>query len=74
MQMWTSTLGQFGMLEGDSLQWAETTESFTRNILPQFVWQVSIALLYLTWIAIWWARQTRQGQVAAPRRLRQAHG
>ena len=61
--VWTSTLGQFGVLQGNSLQWAEETESFTRNVLPQFVWQVSIALLYLTWIAIWWARQRRQGQV-----------
>jgi predicted anti-sigma-YlaC factor YlaD len=60
---WTTTLGQVGLLEGDSLQWAESTESFTRNVLPQFIWQVSIALLYLTWIAIWWARHTRQGQV-----------
>ena len=60
---WTSTLGQFGLLEGDSLQWAERTESYTRNVLPQFIWQVSIAMLYLTWIAIWWARQKRQEQV-----------
>jgi predicted anti-sigma-YlaC factor YlaD len=61
--MWASTLGQFGMLEGDSLLWAETIESLIRNILTHFVWQVSIALLYLAWIAIWWARRTRQGQV-----------
>ncbi len=61
--VWTSTLGQFGVLQGDSLLWAERTESYTRNILPQFFWQVSIALLYLAWIAIWWARHTRQGQV-----------
>lgn len=60
---WTSTLGQIGLLEGDSLQWAESTESITRNVLPQFIWQGSIALLYLAWIAIWWARQTRQGPV-----------
>ena len=60
--VWTSTLGQVGLLEGDFLGWAEATESFTRNVLPQFIWQVSIAVLYLTWIAIWWARQTRQGQ------------
>lgn len=59
---WASALGQIGLLEGDSLGWAEATESFTRNVLPQFVWQVSIAMLYLTWIAIWWARQTRRGQ------------
>ena len=59
---WTSRLEQAGVLKGDSLQRAETTESFTRNVLPQFIWQVSIAMLYLTWIAIWWARHTRQGQ------------
>lgn len=54
---WSGTLGEFGLLSGDSLQWAELTESFTRNRLPQIVWQVAIALLYLSWIAIWWARQ-----------------
>ena len=58
---WTSTLGQFGLLQGDNLQWAETTESISRNLIPQIVLQVSIALLYLTWIAIWWARRIRQG-------------
>jgi hypothetical protein len=55
-------LGQVGVLQGSNLQWAESTESFTRNVLPQFIWQVSIALMYLTWIAIWWARQTLQEQ------------
>lgn len=59
---WTSRLGQVGVLKGESLQWAETTESFTRNVLPRFIWQVSIALMYLTWIAIWWSRHTLQGQ------------
>ena len=58
---WTSMLGQFGLLQGNNLQWAETTESISRNLIPQIVWQVSIALLYLTWIAVWWARRTRQG-------------
>jgi len=56
----TSTLGQFGMLQGNSLQWAETTESFTRGLFPQIVLQVAVALLYLTWFAVWWARHTRQ--------------
>ncbi len=61
--IWISTLEQFGLLEGDGLQWAERIESYTRNVLPQFIWQVSIAMLYLTWIAIWWACQSRPGQV-----------
>jgi hypothetical protein len=56
--VWSGRLGEFGLLSGDSLQWAELTESFTRNILPQIVWQSAIALLYLSWIAIWWARHT----------------
>ena len=59
---WTSTLRQFGFMEGNSLQWIELTESYSKNVIPQFVWQVSVALLYLTWIAIWWARQTRHQQ------------
>jgi hypothetical protein len=58
--VWAARLGQFGLLEGESLRLAETAESFTRNVLPQFIWQVSIAFLYLAWIAIWWARQRRR--------------
>ena len=58
---WASRLGQVGVLRDDNLQWAERSVGFTRNILPQFIWQVSVAFLYLTWIAIWWARRTRQG-------------
>jgi len=57
---WTGTLGEFGLLSGTGLQWAELTEAFTRNRLPQIVWQASIALLYLSWIAIWWARHARR--------------
>ena len=58
--VWSGRLGEFGLLNGNSLQWAELTESFTRNRLPQIVLQVAIALLYLSWIAIWWARQKRR--------------
>lgn len=56
----TSTLGQFGMLQGNSLQWAETTETITRSWFPQIVLYVAVALLYLTWLAVWWTRHTRQ--------------
>ena len=58
---WSSTLGQFGILTGNNLQWAEITEAFTRATVPLITWQVSIALLYLSWMAIWWARHTRRG-------------
>ena len=57
---WTSTLGQFSLLEGNGLQWFRVTESYSRNVIPQFVWQVSIAVLYLAWMAVWWARRTNQ--------------
>lgn len=57
---WTATLGQFGILSGNSLDWAASTEVFTRSSLPQIIAEVSIALLYLSWIATWWARQRRQ--------------
>jgi predicted anti-sigma-YlaC factor YlaD len=57
---WTVTLGQAGMLQGNSLQWAERSESYTRNVFPQIVLQVAVAVLYLTWFAVWWARRSRQ--------------
>jgi len=57
---WSATLGQFGVLSGDGLNWAASTEAFTRTSLPQLTLQVSIALLYLSWIAIWWARRRRE--------------
>ena len=58
---WSGALRQFGLLTGNSLQWAETMESFTRVSASQIFWQIAIALLYLSWLAIWWARHTRQG-------------
>ena len=57
---WTATLGQFGILSGESLNLAAATESITRSSLAQISLQLSIALLYLGWIAIWWTRHTRQ--------------
>lgn len=58
---WSSTLGQFGVLSGNGLTWTESVEAFSRTSLSQIGLQVSIALLYLSWIAIWWARHRRQG-------------
>ena len=56
----STTIGQLGLLSGNGLNWAEATETFTRMSLPQIIMQVSIALLYLSWIAIWWTRHQRQ--------------
>ena len=58
---WSATLGQFGVLSGNTLDFAVSTESFAKTLLPQISLQISIALLYLSWIAIWWARYRRQG-------------
>ena len=59
---WSTTLGQFGVLRGNTLDFAISTETFTRTSLPQLILHNSIALLYLSWIAIWWARHRRQEQ------------
>jgi hypothetical protein len=56
---WSSALGQIGILRGNALTLAASTETFTRISLLQITLQVSIALLYLSWIAIWWARHMR---------------
>ncbi len=56
----SATLGQAGILGGNGLNWAEATETFTRMSLPHISLQISIALLYLSWIAIWWTRHTHQ--------------
>ena len=57
---WAGVLEGTGLLQGNSLTRAEMVESFVRNVLPQFVWQVSIAVLYLGWLAIWWTRHTQE--------------
>ena len=57
----STTIGQMGLLSGNGLSCAETTETFTRISLPQVILQVSIAVLYLGWLAILWVRHTRQG-------------
>lgn len=57
----SATLGQAGLLSGRSLNWAETTETITRSSFTEWSLQISIAILYLSWIAVWWARQVRRG-------------
>jgi Putative zinc-finger len=59
---WSNTLGQFGVLKGSGSNWAKVIEVFTRAALPQFILHVSVAVAYLSWLAMWRARQTHQGQ------------
>ena len=56
---WSTTLSNFGLLDGSNFQRAQMLESFTRTTAPQMIFQISIAILYLSWMAIWWARHTR---------------
>ena len=58
---YSAFIGQFGFLEQGSLEWFTASESFTRSFIWSIFWQLSIAMLYLSWFAIWWARHTRQG-------------
>jgi predicted anti-sigma-YlaC factor YlaD len=58
---YSALAGQFGLLEGGSLEWFEVSESFSKTFISSIFWQASIAILYLSWLAIWWARRTRQG-------------
>jgi predicted anti-sigma-YlaC factor YlaD len=57
---WSSVLAQIGILSGNSLDLVASTEIFTRTSLLQITLQVSVALLYLSWIAIWLTRHMRQ--------------
>jgi len=56
---YTSLLGRFGLVEPDTLQWLVPSEAFMRQLVTNMVWQVALAMLYLSWIAIWWARNNR---------------
>ena len=57
----SALIGRFGFLEAETLQWFTFSEGFTRNLITNIFWQVAIAMFYLSWLAIWWARRTRQG-------------
>jgi len=57
---YSAFIGQFGLLGAGSLEWFTASESFTRSFVASIFWQVSIAMLYLSWFAIWWARHTLQ--------------
>jgi anti-sigma factor RsiW len=57
---WSIRLARAGILSGRSLDLAISTESFTRTALPQIALQMAIALVYLSWVATWWARHRRR--------------
>ena len=49
-------LDRFGLLEQNNLQWLTVSENFTRKLVSSIFWQVAIAMLFLSWIAVLWAR------------------
>ena len=57
----SALLGRFGLFEPSTLAWLIPSESFMRHFLSQWIWQVALAMLYLSFIAIWWARNNRPG-------------
>jgi anti-sigma factor RsiW len=56
---WANTLAEYGFLSGTSLKWSEVTETFAK----QFALHVSIAVVYLGWMAIWWAGREERRQL-----------
>lgn len=57
----SALLLQTGLLGGSGVQWLRSVSAFFGSALAQVIWQVSIGLLYLAWIASWWARLGRRG-------------
>jgi predicted anti-sigma-YlaC factor YlaD len=57
---WSAALKQVGLLSGETFNWMASTEAITRTSLSEISFQISIALLYLSWLAIWWVRHWRQ--------------
>ena len=55
---WANTLAQFGLLSGTGFKWTAVTEGFAR----QFALHISIAVVYLGWIVVWWTRRKRDAQ------------
>lgn len=58
---YSDLLGQLGFFDQGNWQWLTLSESFTRTAISNVFWQVSIASLYLCWIAIWWTRHQQKG-------------
>ena len=50
-------LGRFGLLDPSILSWLVPSEAFMRQFVFNIVWQLALAMLYLSWIALWWARE-----------------
>jgi anti-sigma factor RsiW len=57
----SALLSQAGLLGGSGVALFQSAAAFFDNTLAQVIWQVSIGLLYLAWIASWWARLSRRG-------------
>lgn len=45
-----------------ALMFLDRLGALRADVLGQFIWQAAIALLYLTWLAVWWVR-SGSGQV-----------
>ena len=57
---YAALLGRMGMLANGDLQWLTISEGYARQLASTLFWQISISMLYLGWLAIWWARHAQQ--------------
>jgi anti-sigma factor RsiW len=57
----SALISQAGLLSDSGVQLLQSTAALFDSTLAQVIWQVSIGLLYLAWIATWWARFSRRG-------------
>jgi hypothetical protein len=56
-------LDSLGWFENVNFQWLVEIGGLTRRMISNLIWQISIALLYLFWLVIWWTRRKVQGAV-----------
>ncbi len=55
----SALLGQIGLIKPDVLAWLIPSEAFLRQFFSQLGWQLSFAMLYLSFMALWWAQNNR---------------
>jgi hypothetical protein len=54
-------LHQIGIVEPANIQWLTISTKFVIAFLSNIIWHLLMAVLYLSWIALWWTQHTHQG-------------
>lgn len=58
---YAALLDGLGLLDLGAMPWLAPLESLARTAVSNLSWKLAITLLYLSWMAILWARRMRQG-------------